>query len=406
MIKNWWNSINQIPEVAGLEIYSHADGTRSYQLILLRKEKNKLQITLRKNWKGTLSTVKEFIPSSIPIVLSIAGKGILVKKLSDVPASDSEVLTRILPNAKPEEFYIQRLDYQKHSFIALLRREFLDSLLQELNALEYLITDVHCGALQVAALGTFLKRETTWILPPYQFEYLNGELKDYQSSVLNELTEGTVNIEGEQLLECEVSAFLAALNTFTGSGITGLKANVIETGKKEVKARHQFKIALWSVLIFFLTALMINFILFTSWSERNNELKQQTSVNASILKELEELEKESNEKKNFLTTTGWLSGSKQSFFADRIAASLPSAINLSELSLNPLDEKLSRTEKKKVFLYNLILIKGNCARATALNDWLESLKLIPEVQSVKLISYNYSDQDRKGKFELEISIKP
>ena len=67
----------------------------------------------------------------------------------------------------------------------------------------------------------------------------------------------------------------------------------------------------------------------------------------SLLKELEILEKNTKEKNKFLQQTGWLSVSKQSYFTDRIASTIPANISLTKLSVFPLDDKNSKKEKKK-----------------------------------------------------------
>jgi hypothetical protein len=121
-----------------------------------------------------------------------------------------------------------------------------------------------------------------------------------------------------------------------------------------------------------------------------------------MFNEMEKLSKEVKEKEAFLSGAGWLQSSSACYYADRIAATVPPSVKLTELSINPLDEKKSKEEKKQLFSTGSILIKGDCSRPTELNEWLDQIKLIDKINKARLVNYFYDNKENKGSFSIEI----
>jgi Tfp pilus assembly protein PilN len=405
MFQNLLLRLSAPTEAIGLDVYVRPDGVKDYHAVLLVKEKNSFKLKAYKSWQGSLSELTEFAPSSLPVALSISGKGVLVKLVANANAQDPELMQRVLPNAKEIEFFIQKFPSGKNCFVALQRNEIADNLISELNTLGYQIAELSLGGLQTASIGLSLNVLSPWKFSHYQLEFSTVELSDYVHQFRDDLTTIT-NLGGETLTEAAIPAFCAALQYLAESSPSSVEKSILTEQKKEIRSRKLLQISLWGILLFFFFSLLINFVLFSSFSSTNNALQAKSVSASTLLKELDLLEKEVKEQNTFLTETGWLSDGKLSYLSDKIAASIPSGISLNQLNLQPLDDKKSKAEKKKVFDAGVIKIEGNCQKATSMNEWIETLKLIQDVQSVKLISYQYSDLDRKGKFEILMQLKP
>jgi Tfp pilus assembly protein PilN len=399
------HSLSAPTEAIGLDVYVRPDGGKEFHAFHLAKEKNTFNVKQFKSWQGSLSSLPELASNSIPLALSISGKGVLVKLVPNANIQDPELIQRILPNAKEIEFYVQKFPAGKNVFVALQRNDLVDAIISELNALGYQIGELSLGGLQAAFIGPSLGASSPWNFGHYQLEFTIEVLSDYKHQ-FSEQTTTSIKFGGETLNEAAVPAFCSAVQYLAESSISSVEKRNLSEQKKEIKARKLLQISLWVILLFFFFSLLINFVLFSSFSTTNNALQAKSASTSTLLKELDRLEKEVKEKNAFLTETGWLSEGKLSYLSDKIAASIPSEISLNQLNLQPLDDKKSKVEKKKVFDAGLIKIEGYCQKATSMNEWIETLKLIPDVQSVKLISYQYSDSDRKGKFEILMQLKP
>ena len=114
------------------------------------------------------------------------------------------------------------------------------------------------------------------------------------------------------------------------------------------------------------------------------------------------MKKEVGEKEKFFQNEGWMQSSQTSFYADRIAATVPESVLLSSLSVNPVDDKNSREKRKKLFHEGLIVLTGTCKRPIDLNGWIKRLKDFHWAKKVDVENYTYDSGDRMGKFRVEM----
>jgi hypothetical protein len=229
----------------------------------------------------------------------------------------------------------------------------------------------------------------------------SGVIVDYHFQ-LTEERKNVVQVDTEKVDEDFLVAYAAAFSLLIQDNQVDPFIERVQEGKVEFINKLLFTKLSWTVLGVLLLALMINVILFTSFSSENNELIQKETKYSSMFSEMETLSKEVKEKENFLWEAGWLQSSQATYFADRIAATVPASVRLTELSINPLDERKSKEIKKELFNTNIIFIKGNCTRPTELNEWLDKIKLIDKITKARLVNYFYDNKENIGSFSLEI----
>ena len=120
---------------------------------------------------------------------------------------------------------------------------------------------------------------------------------------------------------------------------------------------------------------------------------------------LDSLEKTYEEQEDFMQLTQVNKASKASFYADRIATSMPVGIQLLEMEVFPLKGKKTDYEQGDVLQYDprSILIRGQCDNSLVYNQWIRELEQIDWASTVEHLTYKETGTSQK-EFELRIVI--
>lgn len=396
--------LNKISRAAGVEITLLPDNQYRISVVVLSLQKKSIVVE-KKEQLTSLDSLKEIVSKEIPLYLVLNGRGILHKKISEASLEQVALVQSVLPNAKAQDFYVQHIISEKSSLVSLVRKESADPILDLFaNASLYCTGFSLGGAVVVPVLPLLAVNNNlssfTWAEHHLEMD-LSATVTDYKfygSSVERKIFQ----LDTEKLEDQYLVSYAAAFGMLTGQDPVPVFVSKVQHNNEEFTNKQVFKKISWAVLGFFLALLMLNFLFFTNLSSRNNELVQRESKYSSMLNEMEQLSREVKEKEAFLSGAGWLQSSSASYYADRIAATVPASVKLTELSINPLDEKKSKEEKKQLFATDAILIKGECTRPTELNEWLDQIKSIDKINKAKLVNYYYDNKENKGSFSIEI----
>ena len=128
-------------------------------------------------------------------------------------------------------------------------------------------------------------------------------------------------------------------------------------------------------------------------------------LNEGDLQTIKTLESEVESKRKFMEETGILDPSRTSYLADRIAETVPSAIQLTGMFINPLQKKMSKDEDGVNFDENIININGLSKRSTYLNDWIVTLEKYDWIGEILVVNYTQDNEINAGEFNLEVRLK-
>jgi hypothetical protein len=373
---------------------------------VLEKIKKKIQVQQALSDLKTIDQLKAYITPDMPVALVLNGRGILSKKFSESFDRDNSI-PLFLPNAKPIDFYQQIYQEEPNYFVSIIRRESTLELLQEFKRQEFSIVSLSTGALQVLP-----------VLPLIASEVENGQLAFSEHTLTvsdQKLTDYTFSfsrkenrifkIDEEKIAEQLLNSYSAALGCMLKLTPSEFEIEEVYTNKEEFEYGKLFKVLGISLGGLFMGLLMLNFILFSVFSQANQELVFKESRSKGMLQKMETLEKEVKDKNAFLSGAGWLSSLKSSFYADRIAATIPLSVRLTELSVNPINDRKTKELRKTVFESGLIKLSGNSNKPTDLNEWIDKIKSIQSVKKARLLNYTYDQKERVGNFNVEIIIE-
>lgn len=394
----------------GVEINLLPDGVYINLLTLKRNKADVLTETKISGITDIVSLSAKLDPKS-PIVLVINGKGIIHKKVA-VAENDSlaSILNKVLPNANVDDFYIQKQEINlSQNYISVVRKNIVDEILDELKK-NNITNIVSCN------IGPFLINNVLGLIDKniisseflsfsnYKLLIREDKINEVQYSDNLEsvpIKVGDDFIEGKLLVP-----FAAALSYFIGMPEGFVNSEKIDSIKDDFKQKQKFQLFGWSLLIGTFLILLINYFVFNHYWEKSNEMNSKLVLNQSALKRYESLKAEYAQKEIFLEQNGLLESSRTSYFADRLAASLPASIQLLDMNIHPLKKKeASDISNALYFDTKIIKISGKCDRNTELNDWMKELETNNWIEKVKLIDYKQANAKDDGIFFIEILIK-
>jgi Tfp pilus assembly protein PilN len=355
-----------------------------------------------------IQELKKHISTDLPISLAINGKGVLHKKIpADKTGNEQEVMAEILPNAVADDFYLQHYPAQDFTFVSLIRRTGLRAILEEFYQQGYFVVEVGLGPYSVCQVLPSIQApmDDQLSFGWYSLGLKNNVLTEYQfhkqENPPKELLLGGLPLD-ERLLVAYATAFQTL---FPYVGQVALPVDEVTEQKKEFSQKGVFTLFKFSLLIACFSLLTVNFILFYAFSDTHTKLVAKESQMKGIMAQVDSLQQYIATRQTFLSHTGWMQSPRVSLYADRIAASVPGSVQLTALSVYPLDEKTFKASKKRVFEKNLIQVSGSCTKATDLNPWIKELQAFNWVKQAAIKQYTFDEKNENGSFSISIQIR-
>jgi hypothetical protein len=342
------HNVSHLGKLLLLAINQDRDGKISLSSCELTRAGDKITVSKKNSELKNITHFAKQHQSGTPVVLTLSGKVVLQKEAVGTTSSALEAFNLTLPNSKADDFYLQWLSGESQR-ITMVRKEAADSIMNELSDLGFVVVSLSLNLDEA------------------------------------ELKKAGVNL----LLELEVVAV----------GQPMLVHNL-----EQIRAKEKLKgIGLITACLVFVT-LVVNILLNATFSEKAIQLRQQQDLSLDKVGKYQMIESDVVEKISLIKTTGWTGGYPLAFLTDRVMASKPVTIGMSQFVINPLMTKDS--DERGVAYENLkILINGNSNDAAELNNWLHKIRSMTWVRDCELVSYSYNKESGRGEFMLALNIQ-
>ncbi len=404
MIDKIKNVFDNIKQVYAVDVEIGANDAYRCQVVKLIKQDGEIDFSFPEITGDSLDAVCENIPRQSPICLLLNGKGIIYRKLT-VKESMSEVdlVKTIIPNAKPEDFYLQQYTVSQQNdkstkILSLARKSLIDKIISDFSGKFDFIVDISFSPF---ALDNILPVVSTKKIH-YKNLLLEVEQQKIENfSLLNNAGEAqSISIGNNTIDSGLLPAFALGFSFLLD--YKNLDTTVPNINERRGEYVYKQKIMLTSkiALIVLFVILLANFLIFDHFYKKVQSEEQSVANQEETIDKLNELKEEFASKDRFLQQSGLLEQNKVSFYLDRLAASVPNNITLIDLQVNP----LANPNKKEDFdlINNLIRISGTSNRSASFNDWVKGLKADSVFTDVSIAAYEHDLKTNTAVFTIEL----
>lgn len=392
-------------QVCGIEVLVGNEGLHFYG-------------TLVKNRGGQLSVTGSFqsaqqptLPDAIrknkiPIVVCITGKGLMNKKIV-LPQAENftleECIAQNIPTLNREEFYVQ-LHRQENGtgFLSVVRKDRVDAILQLFSHLKTEPADVILGPAFIAGVGpiasTFNRLETLC----YALELSNNSVDTILETDCLAEDNRPLSLDGISLPAAQLTGFCAAFmyltRAFGNYSSSGALPHYLH---RHLEANKLRVLAYTCISAAFLLCLL-NFFMFNSYFGQSRRLDTELSLYQGKYEQINELLDSYEKQKGLIEQAGILEASVISELSDKIAATVPDEVVLTEWVFNPSREQESE-DSLVSFRNNTIFIRGNCNKSLIVNEWINVLKSQDFIAGINLEKFSFTNEGNQPNFELKIT---
>ncbi len=391
-------------KVAGVDAFYMEGGKLLFHAVVLERQKDEVLLLKKKREIVGIEELAELVGTEVPLHLAVNLRGVLHKSL-EMRQGGTTLFQMALPNANPNDFYWQGEALATSRAVSIARRDIIDELLKLLHQHGLWVTGLSLGPFNIQHIYPFLPKKPQVKAHDLALNFdENGKLTGFDKLLEGQLAYPSTTI-GDEALDGELlpSYATAFKGIFVGGG--GLDIPVIQHNQAEFFHKQLLKRVGWKVLGVLLAVLLLNSFVYFHFKQKMEVAKVDLSRREVELAVLDSLEKSLKTQEAFIKQTQINKASKASFYADRIAASLPDGIQLVELEVFPLKGKKTDYEPGELLPYtpNTILVKGRCDNSLLYNKWLKELANQAWLSSVEHLTYKETGASQK-EFELKLVI--
>ncbi|KQC29392.1 hypothetical protein [Flagellimonas eckloniae] len=382
----------------GLEIYQ-IEGTTQFRLLQVIKKKGELVIMDSQSF-GELEMLPSLAKVSVPIYL-IYNTDSVITKHAISNFEDRAAVEQVFPGLNFENFFYQISKLKDLPCISVVKKQDVENYLVQLKKMKFNVGGFSLGPCSLSIIVDYL--DSDFIFTNTDKLVLNG-LSDTNLSISKKNSSvSTYNINGLSVKNTEIMAFSGVLSFLTSNTMRASNfSNVGRNLQSEFVNSRTFGILLRSSLGFILLLLLSNFLLFNFYFDRVQLSKENLAFKNENKKNLTIVRNRVNEKEKKVDAVLSLSNSRTSFYLDKLGASLPKSILLTELLYQPLTKPIQ--ESKPIQLdENRILVMGTSISSEDFSSWITLLETIEWITSVETMDYDYKNKNTSN-FKIKISV--
>lgn len=408
MFEQLKNKILALKKVAGIELTFISESTFIINCIILEVKKGKAIVTETFYNLKSLRELEGKIPELAPVALVINGKGLIHKKTNTI--SDS-LPPDILPGVNPNDFIFQFFNGLEAPEVAVIRKAAADKIITSLNEAKIYTCSLSLAFYDIGYITGLIEHNGVISTTQYDLSFLNKRIQQYRVTSNEEkdiLVKPEINVATEYIKSNFIIAYAAALKLLSGGfkARNSIEHKTIIVNREKIQETNLIKLYSFSFLGGVLFLLLLNFFVYSHYYAKNNELLFNYQFSLQQGAKYDTLKKNLANKKLFLASAGWLNDSRMiSFYADRIAATVPESVTLTNLNIYPAASKFTSGSKQWNFQQDTILITGKCDDPSLLDNWVKEIETIKNVGQSKINSYNFKKQGETGIFTAEVLVK-
>jgi Tfp pilus assembly protein PilN len=370
----------------------------SYQVLELTKKRRELVISKQENYTSQ-KAVFESLKNKKHLFLILNNEQILFKSIPlTAGISEDRLVKTAFPTIVLEDFYVEVLKNNTTSFIAICRKDVIDTLIQEYAAKGIFVIDFSLGNLAVKNVQSYLQES--------QISTSNAciilENNKIETIEIKTPIQEIYHINGLEIPSKYILVLAGVLSYYSNEIYT--YSSAIKKRLTNVYKQHRFfALGLQSSLGFLFGLLLINYLVFINYQKKVSELQTEVLINESYKKQLTSLNDLVTKKKKIVESISSASNSRAIWYVNEISKTVPSSLYLDEIKYQPLVKPI-KEEKPIRFKDNEISVKGISSNDEDLIAWKSYLEQLSWVEKISFMNYG-KGKTRKTSFDFIIHIK-
>lgn len=366
-----------------------------FNFLQLVKKKNELLIHKKNQFKKEADCIQN-LKNEKHAFLIVNNEEVLSKKIDFLKNDNAYALKVAFPNIKISDFYYEVYHTPLASFVSIIRKSYMDALLEKYTKNGIAIIDFSLGNLAIQNIKTFIE------VPAVS---TSNKIISFEEQELLHIEEASIKKSKYTINSLEVSSD----NLLTLSGIlsyySGRKISVLSNQLyQNYIQKRQFTVGLKCALGFLLTILLLNFLFFSNYRDQLNVLSEELELTKTYKQQLLSLQESVDQKNKLAESITTASSTEISKIIEEIAISIPNKVLLNELKYQPLESTI-KEEKELLFNGSTILVKGISRNNLDFSNWTSFLERKAWVKNMTILDYGKGKKsNRSSSFELQIKI--
>lgn len=374
----------------------NADNTPVFNLLTLQKKKKELQVKDSKQFIN-LDTLFSFTSLPKHVFLIVNNEQILSKKSTLYDDDATKVVQNTFQNINLNDFYYQVDSESTNSTIC--RKNYIDAIIQNYKENNIAVIGFSIGNSSVKTITPYINTSI--------FHTSNAKITLEENKIISvekEFEDANYIVNDLEVSNHDLISLGGILNGYfeNNSVQIGLQEKITELKKSFLDARI-FKLGLNFSLGSLLIILLINFLVFSSYSTKVNSLNTALATYETQKLQVNNLKNKVIVKEALINDLNKVLQSEITKYIDEIAASVPENILLQELSYQPLQSTI-RFDKEILFNKKNILVKGVTKKDAEFSNWTEVLSKNKWVQEIIFQGFN-NTKNGNSNFEFLIKIR-
>ncbi len=353
--------------------------------------------------KGECTTLEELsaiIPPTVPLVLTIGGKGILFKQAKG--HNPHELVHTLFPHTtrKEMEYTVQSVNPTHHWF-SFIRKEKLNTLIDQFQQHNLYVASVALGPFIAQKYLSLLQLNATTIpLVNYIVQLKNGEVEAINASD-KAIQEQELKGRNEKFSSIYTVPFLSAIE-FIREKTPSFINETTENSFLEWFYRRTFQRLKMALPVGLFVILLVNFFAFDFLNKQTQTLQAQDKLFQKTRTEIMQLGEALHARQKFISDNGIRQCYPVYYIADNIAAVLPANIILSKMTVYP----ITHDKKRKQTDYHIytIRIEGEASSISGFEQCVKALGNIDFVERIENQSFAQKSNDVPGLFHVDLKI--
>lgn len=392
------------PVVCGLEALSGDEGL-TWFFSIVKKQGNQVELLDSGSVNDLKDLPKRVFSEKLPVLLCLNGRGIIIRRIVNTGESktgSSDFLQQNLPGLNLSDFNVNLYEQPGSVlFASVQRKEQTAELVAEVVRTVPVLADVFIGASVVVALAPLLSNYNFVTPNLTRVELLNGAV-DQILPVTSGGDQQGLDLEGLRVPSSQLLAFSAAFAYLTGQEFPAAEGTDHRDLKQKHLEKNKFRVALAFFLGLAFVLCLVNFVFFTTWFSKTKELDTGLSLYQDKYDRINDLLNSYEKKKSLIEEAGLLENDFFATYTDRIAASMPAEVILTDFLFNPKRESDVAEDSLMGFNKKTIVLRGNCNKSLLINEWVNVLKTQNFIRDVNLEKFLFNNDGNQPNFEIRI----